>query len=62
MDEKEARENRAKALAHAAQCWRGDVADVEGILALADEFLQYIEGNNAVMPRPDKAIKGRIPR
>ena len=56
------RANRAMALMCAAVCWRGDPTDTEGMLSVADEFLQYIEGNAASMPRPDPLLKGRIPR
>jgi hypothetical protein len=56
------RANRAMALMCAAVCWRGDPTDTEGMLGVADEFLQYIEGNAASMPRPDPLEKGRIPR
>ena len=58
----ENRGNRAMALMCAAVVWRGDPTDTEGMLGVADEFLQYIEGNDASMPRPDKLSKGYIPR
>ena len=61
-DSPEIRGHRAMALMCAAICWRGDPTDSEGMLGVADEFLQYIEGNNSVMPRPDKPTKGQIPR
>jgi hypothetical protein len=32
------------------------------MLSLADEFLQYIEGDDAIMPRADKLTKGRLPK
>jgi hypothetical protein len=60
-DDPDSRGHRAMALMCAAICWRGDPTDQEGMLGVADEFLQYIEGNNAMMPRPDQAIKGRLP-
>lgn len=60
--DREARGHRAMALMCAAVCWRGDPTDSEGMLSVADEFLQYIEGNDSVMPRPDKATKGEIPK
>jgi hypothetical protein len=56
------RANRAMALMLAAIAWKGDPAADVDILGLADEFLQYIEGDDAAMPRPDKLSKGRIPR
>jgi hypothetical protein len=46
----------------AAVCWRGDPTDSEGMLGVADEFLQYIEGDDAMMPRPDKLTKGHMPK
>jgi hypothetical protein len=55
------RGNRAMALMCAAVCWRGDPTDSEGMLSVADEFLQYIEGNDAMMPRPDKREAGYLP-
>jgi hypothetical protein len=61
-DSAEHRGHRAMALMCAAVCWRGDPTDSEGMLGVADEFLQYIEGDDAMMPRPDKQIKGRMPR
>jgi hypothetical protein len=60
--EQELRGHRAMALMCAAVCWRGDPTDSEGMLSLADEFLQYIEGDNAVMPRPDRATGGVMPK
>jgi hypothetical protein len=60
--EAETRGHRAMALMCAAVCWRGDPTDTEGMLSVADEFLQYIEGDNAVMPRPDRAIGGKMPK
>lgn len=60
----ETRGNRAMALMCAAVCWRGDPTDSEGMLGVADEFLQYIEGDDAMFPRPyaDKPVKGRMPK
>lgn len=58
----ELRGNRAMALMLAAIAWKGDPTSDEEILSLADEFLQYIEGNNAIMPRPDKLMKGAMPK
>ena len=60
-DDPEARGNKAMALMCAAVCWRGDPTDSEGMLGLADEFLQYIEGDDAIMPRPDKRLAGKLP-
>jgi hypothetical protein len=56
------RGHRAMALMCAAVCWRGDPTDSEGMLSVADEFLQYIEGNDAAMPRPDPMIGGQMPK
>jgi hypothetical protein len=58
----EQRGHRAMALMCATVCWKGDPTDTEGLLSVADEFLQYIQGDDSVMPRPDKLIKGKIPR
>ena len=58
----EHRGHRAMALMCAAVCWRGDPTDSEGLLSVADEFLQYIEGNDSAIPRPDKLTKGQMPR
>lgn len=60
--ESEARGQRAMALMCASVCWRGDPTDSEGLLSVADEFLQYIQGDTAVMPRPDKLTKGQMPK
>lgn len=60
--EAESRGHRAMALMCASVCWRGDPTDTEGLLSVADEFLQYIQGDNSIMPRPDKAIKGSMPQ
>lgn len=58
----EHRGHRAMALMCAAVCWRGDPTDSEGLLSVADEFLQYIEGDDSAMPRPDKLTKGHMPK
>lgn len=60
--EAESRGQRAMALMCASVCWKGDPTDTEGLLSVADEFLQYIQGDTAVMPRPDKLIKGQMPK
>jgi hypothetical protein len=60
--EAEARGQRAMALMCASVCWRGDPTDTEGLLSVADEFLQYIQGDNAVMPRPDAQVRGQMPK
>jgi hypothetical protein len=37
--------------------------DAERLLGLADEFYQYITGDDdAALPRPDKASRGKLPR
>lgn len=61
-DTAEHRGHRAMALMCAAVCWKGDPTDSEGLLSIADEFLQYIEGDDAAMPRPDKLIGGKMPK
>jgi hypothetical protein len=54
-DEAEGRRNRALAIACASVSFRGVAMDVETLLSLADEFLDYIEGDDgAPIPRPDK--------
>lgn len=58
----ETRGHRMMALMCAAIAWKGDPADAEDLLGLADEFLQYIEGDDSAIPRPDKLIKGRLPK
>lgn len=59
----ESRGDRALSIALAALTFRGEVMDIERLLSVADEFLQYIEGDdNAAIPRPDKLAKGKIPR
>jgi hypothetical protein len=60
--DQESRGHRAMALMCAAVVWRGDPTDTEGMLSVADEFLQYIEGDNSVMPRPDKLVGGKLPK
>lgn len=58
-DDREGRRNRATAIVCAAVCFRGEIADVERLLGLADEFLDYIEGDDTMpIPRPDK-VKGK---
>ena len=57
--------DRATALLLAAisMMARKGEASSEELLAQADEFLQYITGDDeAELPRPDKRIAGRIPR
>ena len=61
-NESEHRGHRAMALMCAAVCWRGDPTDSEGLLSVADEFLQYIEGNSQTMPRHDKLTGGQMPK
>jgi hypothetical protein len=57
------RGNRALAIALAAMSFRGEALDIEKLLGLADEYLQYIEGDDdAQIPRPDKLAKGRMPK
>jgi hypothetical protein len=57
------RGNRALAMTLASIAWKGAEHDFEDIISLADEILQYIEGNDdALIPRADKPSKGRIPR
>jgi hypothetical protein len=55
--------DRALSIALAAMSFRGDVVDIEKLLGVADEFLQYIEGDeSAAIPRPDKLSRGRLPK
>lgn len=54
--------NRAQALMLAAIAWKGDPASCNDIMALADEFLKYIEGASATMPRADQILKGTMPK
>lgn len=57
-EEAEGRRNRAFAIACASISFRGAAMDVETLLSLADEFLDYIEGDDsAPIPRPDKTPK-----
>lgn len=59
----EIRAHRALSIALAAMSFRGEIVDIERLLGLADEFLQYIEGDDsAPIPRPDKMCKGKMPR
>jgi hypothetical protein len=56
------RKYRAHALMCACVSLKGEF-DAGRLLSLADEYLQYITGDdNAAIPRPDKASKGKIPR
>ena len=49
------RTTRAIGLCLAAIAWKGDPTDVGGIIGLADDFVQYLEGDDAApIPRPDK--------
>jgi hypothetical protein len=57
-----ARLHRVVAILAASIACKGEHTDTEEMLGIADEFLQYLEGNDAVMPRPDTLTKGRIPR
>jgi hypothetical protein len=53
---------RAAALMFASNSLKGEY-DVERLLSLADEYFQYLTGdNNATIPRPDTPIKGKLPR
>jgi hypothetical protein len=52
------RGNRATALCLAAMSFRGEAFDMAGVMMLADEYLNYIEGDDsAPLPRPDLAGK-----
>ena len=63
IDPPDNRGNRALAMTLASIAWKGSEHDFEDIISLADEILQYIEGNDeALIPRADKPSKGRIPR
>jgi hypothetical protein len=56
------RKYRAHALMCACVSLKGEF-DAERLLGLADEFYQYITGDDdAALPRPDKASKGKLPR
>lgn len=62
LDPVEERHCRVMALMCASVSLKGEF-DAERLLGLADEYLQYITGDdNAALPRPDKASKGRLPR
>lgn len=62
-DDREGRRDRALAIACASVSFRGEAMNVESLLALADEFLSYIQGDNdAVIPRPDLLRPGYLPR
>ena len=57
-EETEGRRNRAFAIACAAVCFRGNaITEAHTFFTLADEFLDYIEGNDCA-PKPDKLMKG----
>ena len=54
---------RALSLAFATVCWKGQPDDADGIQALSDEFVEYIEGGKVpTIPLPDKASRGRLPK
>jgi hypothetical protein len=61
-DSPEDRGNRAMALMLAAVSWKGDPADSVSILGLADDFLDYIEGELDHIPLADALSKGRLPK
>jgi hypothetical protein len=62
VDDGEMRAYRATAIMAASISLKGDF-DAEKLLGLADEYLQYITGNdNAALPRPDKATRGKMPK
>lgn len=51
----EHRSNAALALCLACMSFKGDKFDIGQLMGLADEYLAYIEGNEASpIPRPDK--------
>ena len=51
----EHRTNSALALCLACMSFKGDAFDIEQLMGLADEYLAYIEGDDAApIPRPDK--------
>lgn len=50
----EHRSNAALALCLACMSFRGDKFDMAQLMGLADEYLAYIEGDDASIPRPDK--------
>lgn len=63
VSSREQKRNRAFAIACASVSFRGTAMDVESLLSLADEYLEYIEGDDeARIPRPDVITPGRLPR
>jgi hypothetical protein len=64
VPESDNRRDRALAIACASVSFRGVAMDVESLLGLADEFLDYIQGDDSSpIPRPDKTgAKGRLPK
>jgi len=63
ISDREARRDRAFAIACASVSFRGAFKDAEQLLGLADEFLEYIQGDDsAQIPRPDKTTGGKVPR
>ena len=51
----EHRSNAALALCLACMSFKGDKFDMAELMSLADEYLEYIEGDDATpIPRPDK--------
>lgn len=57
----EHRSNAALALCLACMSFKGDKFDMGQLMSLADEYLAYIEGNDATpIPRPDKSGKSNI--
>jgi hypothetical protein len=51
----EHRSNAALALCLACMSFKGDKFDMAQLMSLADEYLDYIEGDDASpIPRPDK--------
>lgn len=54
---------RAFSVACASMCWKGKGDDTDGIQGLADDFYEYINGDdNTPMPRPDKLQRGQVPK
>ena len=54
LSKTEHRGNLALALCLASMSFRGDRFDMAQLMALADEYLSYIEGDDATpVPRPD---------
>lgn len=55
----EHRSNAALALCLACMSFKGDKFDMAQLMSLADEYLLYIEGDDAApIPRPDKSGPG----